>query len=105
MGGNNRQTERERAQFKRVYIRLYKESHCCEICGEARTVCLDFHHRDADTKSFALSDAETYSIVKIGKEIKKCILVCANCHRVIHADDIRTGMAEVKDDEVYPLFD
>lgn len=106
--GNNRETDRatdrERALFKRSYIRLYKESHCCEVCGEARTVCLDFHHRDPDSKKFSLSDAETYSIARIDKEIKKCILVCANCHRVIHADDVRAGVAKAQEKD-YPLFD
>ncbi len=101
MGGNSRTTERERSRYKRDYIRLYRESHC----GEARAVCLDFHHRDPDTKKFALSDAETRSIANIDREIKKCILVCANCHRVIHADDARDGAVKSKPEEIYPLLD
>ncbi len=105
MSGNNRTTERERARYKRDYICLYKESHCCEICSEARAVCLDFHHRDPDAKKFVLSDAETRSIANTVREIKKCILVCANCHRVIHADDARDGALKSKPDEVFPLFD
>ncbi len=107
MGQNremDRKTDRERAQFKRAYVRLFKESHRCEVCGEARTVCLDFHHRDPDSKKFSLSDAETYSIVRIDAEIKKCILVCANCHRVIHANDVRVAVVKAQEED-YPLFD
>ncbi len=89
----------------REYVRVYKESHSCEMCGEARAVCLDFHHRDPAKKRFALSDAETYSIKSIDAEIRKCIIVCANCHRVLHADDIRDGMAKAEEAEFLPLFD
>ena len=59
----------------------------CEVCGYHRTVwALDFHHRDPATKSFALSHkGYTRSWDVVRKEIEKCILVCANCHREIEA--------------------
>ncbi len=90
------ETRRRYKQLGREYIRLYKKSHSCETCGEARAICLDFHHRDPEYKQFSLSDAESRSIESIASEIRKCILLCANCHRVIHAEDIMTGAIKAK---------
>jgi len=46
----------------------------------------DFHHLNPEDKDFNLSkDGHTRSWSLIKDEIKKCILVCSNCHREIHA--------------------
>jgi len=59
----------------------------CQICGYEKCIsALDFHHIDEKTKSFDLSTRGlTRSWEKIKNEIEKCILVCSNCHREIHA--------------------
>ncbi len=59
----------------------------CMICGYKRySGALDFHHKNAKLKDFGLSvRGLTRSWEKIKKEIEKCVLVCANCHREIHA--------------------
>ena len=59
----------------------------CVVCGYNTTVwALDFHHVDPTTKSFGLSGhGETRSLARLREEAKKCILVCANHHREIHA--------------------
>lgn len=57
----------------------------CQICGYNRCIqALDFHHIDPDTKSFSISGG-TKSLDKLKQEVDKCILVCSNCHREIHA--------------------
>lgn len=57
----------------------------CSICGyDKNTAALEFHHLDKDKKDFHISNSKTTNINKIKKEIDKCILVCANCHREIH---------------------
>lgn len=57
----------------------------CMICGyDKNPGVLDFHHIDATTKSFGISSGGfSRSWASIESEIKKCILVCANCHREI----------------------
>lgn len=57
------------------------------ICGYCRCQnALDFHHRNPEVKSFGLSvRGLTRSWEKIKKEIDKCVLICANCHREVHA--------------------
>jgi len=57
----------------------------CSICGYDKCIsALEFHHEGV--KDFGLSqDGITRSWEKTRKEIEKCILVCANCHREIHS--------------------
>ena len=64
----------------------YKGS-CCEKCGYNRCIeALEFHHRDSSGKDFSISErGYTRSWIKVKEELDKCILLCANCHREIHA--------------------
>lgn len=59
----------------------------CSLCGYNRCIsAFDLHHLDEGTKEFGLSTRGlTRSWVKLKAEADKCILVCANCHREIHA--------------------
>lgn len=58
----------------------------CIICGYSKCVqALDFHH--LHDKDFNLSDRNLkLDWIEIKKELDKCIVVCANCHREIHAN-------------------
>jgi hypothetical protein len=58
----------------------------CSVCGERDPVCLDFHHVSG-SKDFSLGDVMRgrYSVERIKAELRKCIVVCANCHRKLHA--------------------
>src|SRR3989344_3716406 len=59
----------------------------CMTCGYKKySGALDFHHIDKN-KEFGISkDGITRSWERIRKELDKCILVCSNCHREIHAN-------------------
>ncbi len=59
----------------------------CMICGYSRCqAALDFHHLDANEKEFGISkDGITRSWKKVQKELDKCVLICSNCHREVHA--------------------
>lgn len=61
----------------------YKGGKCCK-CGYDKCIAaLEFHHIDPSIKDFNIS--KRYSkMEKVNKELDKCILVCANCHREIH---------------------
>lgn len=64
----------------------YKETHSCEKCGENDTCCLDFHHIDRDKKDDTISNLRNMgSEKKLLIEIGKCIVLCSNCHRKLHA--------------------
>lgn len=54
------------------------------LCGEKDIVCLDFHHMS--NKNFDISIFVSKGCRrKVLKEITKCVILCANCHRKFHA--------------------
>lgn len=67
----------------------------CQCCGYAACYnALEFHHPDPSKKDFGVSmDGLTRAWSKVQAEIEKCILVCANCHREIHAGVTQLPMA------------
>lgn len=64
--------------------RDFKDTLECSDCGENDGACLDFHHLDPDEKRDTVSRLKFFK-VKVKEEIKKCIVLCANCHRKLHA--------------------
>jgi len=74
---------------KRGIINSYKECGCV-ICGEKEPVCLDFHHINPDDKNFDIGKQFHIKATEtIIKEIHKCVVLCANCHRKVHAGIIK----------------
>lgn len=64
----------------------------CQICGYDRCDgALQFHHKNPKEKSFALSAKQFIAIEKGLEEIKKCILLCANCHAEVENGVIEIG--------------
>lgn len=68
--------------------RLYEELMAgakCSICGESRRPTLEWHHLDPKKKHRAISSlvrsGSRWSLVRA--ELDNCILVCANCHRML----------------------
>ena len=76
-----------RYREKQAYIEEHKKTHPCERCGFADYRSLVFHHRDASTKSFELSQGPHRSYAQIDAEIAKCEVLCANCHEAHHYDE------------------
>ncbi len=70
----------------REYIRDVKSQNACNQCGESNSICLEFHHLDSDDKESAISNAAGagWSIERLQLEIKKCIVLCRNCHAKLH---------------------
>lgn len=66
------------------YIYEIKNNGSCIICGEKEISCLDFHHLyDKDMEIARLT--RRGSLIRLKREIKKCVLICSNCHRKLHA--------------------
>jgi len=80
------QTQNERKNRIRSWLESYKRSHHCERCGASDYRVLEFHHRDSAEKDANVSDMlrQGLSIASIQKEIEKCRVLCANCHRIEH---------------------
>ncbi len=99
---NQVKNSREFKRRNKLYMTEVKGVSKCELCGESRAVCLDFHHRDPDSKSFGLGEGSAYGIETLKKEIKKCMVICSNCHRVLHAKDRLNDI--VRDKDVLPTL-
>ena len=57
----------------------------CKICGYNKCRrALDWHHIDPTQKEIEPRKVFSRSWDKIQKELDKCILLCANCHREVH---------------------
>ena len=58
----------------------------CSLCGYNKcNGALEFHHINPNEKDFQLSSGNCHKMEDDIAEAKKCILVCANCHREIHS--------------------
>ena len=61
----------------------------CSKCSIKDRDVLTFHHVDPNEKSFGLSDNWSgVSWKAIETEIKKCVLLCHNCHMKEHKKDL-----------------
>ena len=58
----------------------------CADCGwRGNQAALQFHHRAPEHKDFTLGNVANKSWDFIRTELKKCILLCANCHATRHS--------------------
>ena len=73
-------------QEKKNVIQELKSQCKCAKCGDNRGYVLDYHHIDPSQKEdgIARMTSNTSSLDKVFKEINKCIVLCANCHREFH---------------------
>lgn len=78
--------ERFREKWKRIVIEAM--GGCCQCCGySACQGALELHHINPTIKEHSMSQilSEPGYFFEGVEELKKCVLVCANCHREIHA--------------------
>ena len=80
----NREKDRERRQeYKKRAVQLCGGK--CIRCGYDKYIgALEFHHEDPKEKDFTIKSGISGGWDKIEREIKKCILLCATCHREEH---------------------
>jgi hypothetical protein len=78
-----RQAESQRRKTLRAQAVEYKGGKC-QICGYNKcSAAFDFHHVDPREKDFTISKRMT-TFGAIRKELDKCVLLCATCHREVH---------------------
>lgn len=80
----------KRRKQMREYAVKYKGGHC-QVCGYGKcTQALEFHHLDPTKKDFGISaSGYTRSWTRVRKELDKCLVLCANCHRELHAGQLQ----------------
>jgi hypothetical protein len=81
-----RQTKKNLQNKYRILIDDYKENKGCCECGIKDYRVLEFHHKNGKEKEFSIGEVSTkgYGLKKIEKELEKCLVICANCHRILH---------------------
>ena len=89
MGQGYEYVKKSRHNLKRRLLYVMGDK-CC-ICGYNKCPsALEFHHLDPEQKDFTLAKNANVAFEKAAQELRKTILVCANCHREIHAELIDT---------------
>lgn len=57
-------------------------------CGWSGNIAAyEFHHKDPSKKSFEIGPCANKSWEVIKKELKKCKLLCSNCHQIEGANN------------------
>jgi hypothetical protein len=75
---------------KERFVRDLKDYPCTDCGGRFPAVAMDFDHLPGCVKLFTIGrNTCKHSLYNIMEEIKKCELVCANCHRVRTFDRAR----------------
>ncbi|MDD4877049.1 MAG: hypothetical protein PHQ86_07995 [Dehalococcoidales bacterium] len=80
----NNKKRSELRHKKTDWLSDYKKKHRCKICGENDSIVLVFHHKDMNDKEFTISQNIDKSWNKLKAEVKKCDVLCVNCHHEVH---------------------
>lgn len=79
--------KRHRERYRKLWENIIREMNMdkCVVCGYNKCfAAIDFHHVNGD-KSFTISSKmRKLPSKEVINEIKKCIPLCANCHRELH---------------------
>lgn len=81
-----RNRRRELRSEYRAKFDDWKHQQKCLLCEEDESSCLDLHHLDPSEKEIAISTAATiWTWSTLLTELKKCVVLCRNCHAKTHA--------------------
>ena len=85
---------REKYHLRKDMLNDIKSQCKCAKCGDARSYVLDFHHINPNEKETTLArlTSNTSSMARIEAELKKCVVLCANCHREFHYLNEKDGI-------------
>lgn len=74
---------KQKRQEIRELIRYKKSIPCMDCKKEYPYYVMDFDHRDPKQKKFTVASMTNKGNIElVKKEIEKCDVVCANCHRI-----------------------
>lgn len=65
----------------------FKATFACIHCGFNHPAALDFHHVDRTNYRSVNKLAQAGNYKAARDEIKKCVCLCANCHRIHHHEE------------------
>ena len=86
-GDKVRKRAAELKREKRAEWAKFKGTVKCTVCGFSHPSAIDFHHIDRTNYRSVNILAQSGNYKQAREEIKKCIALCANCHRIHHHDE------------------
>ena len=90
---NKRPKSNQTGWLKRKEMVANAKNKPCASCNIKYDTCvMDLHHLDPSVKDSQVSKLmKSSSYNKLQEEIDKCVVLCANCHRMLHAGIITLG--------------
>lgn len=83
---NVENVKKRKRNLKKLCVE-YKGGICVDCKGTFHPSVYDFHHLDETKKDFQIASLNSTKLTdKIISELDKCVLLCANCHRLRHYD-------------------
>ena len=80
----------KRVALNKSYVDQVKKESGCVDCGYNNLLCLEFHHMRNKTDTISNMVKKGYGLETIKKEVDKCVVLCANCHRLRHLTSVLT---------------
>jgi hypothetical protein len=92
---------KKRTKEKKLSLRkewkAFKATLCCTKCGFNHPAAFDFHHTDPSTKTGSVNALVSNGrYARAMKEVEKCVVLCANCHRIHHHDELHAAKKKKK---------
>jgi hypothetical protein len=84
---NVRENTKKAKDLAREFIYQYLLIHPCTNCGEKDPAVLEFHHVGEKDKEIGRMIAQGYGVEALAAEISRCVVLCANCHRRLTAEE------------------
>ena len=83
--------------------RSYKATLACVQCGQNHPATFDFHHVDSSTKEASINKLiKNRAFKRAMEEVQKCVVLCANCHRIHHHNERLNKKAKKKKGALAP---
>lgn len=85
---NNKQRQmvnvKRRRKEMQQWMRDYKQGLSCLDCGANHPAVIEFHHVNGKDFTLATWASNIASKARFIEEVAKCVVLCANCHRIRH---------------------
>ena len=84
---NVRRNNQYYRELAREYVLEFLSAHPCSSCGECDPRVLEFHHEGNKEAEVSRLMGRGASLDALKREIEKCVVLCANCHRKLTSDE------------------